>query len=107
MAWKGVFLVTLRNVEIWEHKILQQSSFHKCVLNYYECTELGRNIIGDVCPNNVTVTRFCACLCRNEDSLNYVCCNIVGITHSLLQPFLSDISKSTKVIYLLLSRNLS
>ena len=50
-----------------------------------KCTKLGRNIVGEVCPNNVTW--FCACLCRkfNEDTINYVCCNILCITCSLLQ----------------------
>ena len=49
--------------------ITAKSSFHKCV-KLYECTKLDRNIVGEVCPNNVT--RFCACLCRNEDTMNYV-----------------------------------
>ena len=32
----------------------------------YECTKFGRNIVAEVCPNNVTW--LCACLCRNEDN---------------------------------------
>ena len=75
------------------HKILQQSSFHKCVL---ECTKFGRNIAGEVCSNNETW--FCAYLCRTEDTMDYVCCNILCITYSILWPFSANISKSTKVI---------
>ena len=52
---------------------------------------IDQNVVGEVCPNNVTW--FCACLCRNEDTVNYVC-----ITCSLLQPFSANISKSTTVI---------
>ena len=68
----------------------------------YECTKLGRNIVGEVCPNNVTW--FCACMCRNEDTMNYVCCNLLCKTCSLLWPFSANISKS---YYLLLSWKLS
>ena len=35
------------------HKILQQHHFINYVLNYM-CTKFGRNIVGEVCLNNVT-----------------------------------------------------
>ena len=44
------------------------------------------------------MTWFCAGLCRNGDTMNYVCCNILCMTCSLLQPFSANISKSTNII---------
>ena len=52
-----------------------------------------RSRVGKVCPNNVTW--FCTCLCRNEDTMNYVCGNILCMTCSLLWPFSAN--RSPKV----------
>ena len=69
----------IKKVKLWvyvTHQILQQSMCHKHVL--YEGTKFGTNIVGEMCNNSATL--FCAYLCKNEDTMNCVCCNIWCIT---------------------------
>ena len=91
------YIMKCWSMGLCHNKILQQSSLYKCV-QLHERTQFGRNIIGEVCLNNVTW--FCACLCRNEDAMDYVCCNVLCMTCSLFRPFSANISKRTKVIIL-------